>query len=85
MLHPVLRPHGFRGGWCHAHYLRRVRTGDVQADKPMRRRIRAQCAAEGCERLSDLKALCRTHYNRWTRYGDPLADRPIRVVSGTVG
>ncbi len=52
-------------GWCHAHYLRWYRTGDVQAGVPLVRRRQPQtCTVEGCARASRSRGLCAAHYRR---------------------
>jgi len=69
-------------GWCHGHYIRWNRTGDVQPDKPLKRPERDVCKVDGCERGSRSHGFCRTHYNRSMLYGDPLRGGPIRTVTG---
>ncbi len=70
-------------GWCHGHYLRWYRTGDVQPDIPLgRRRQPEQCTVPGCERGSKVRGLCRTHYKRQINHGDVRAQQPIRIVTG---
>lgn len=66
-------------GWCHAHYLRRRKTGDVQADLPLGSPPpRRRCSVEGCERDMYSRDLCGMHYKRRQRYGDVQADEPPR-------
>ena len=36
-------------GWCHGHYLRWVRLGDVQAERPLGRRVNTVCSVDGCD------------------------------------
>ncbi len=73
-------------GWCHGHYLRWYRTGDVQADQPLRRRRHPEaCVVEGCERGSKSMGLCGTHYKRARKHGHPRADVPVRVATGEGG
>ena len=72
-------------GWCHGHYLRWYRTGDVRAEVPLRPRRRLSCSVPGCDRGAHTRGMCRAHYARWRRYGDACADRPIRVATGRGG
>ena len=69
-------------GWCHAHYQRWARTGDVLAERPIGRQVNAQCAIAGCPRDAIARQLCRTHYRRVRTYGDARPDVPVRVVAG---
>lgn len=69
-------------GWCHGHYLRWSRQGDVRADVPLSRPVVDLCQVVGCERGAHSAQYCRSHYTRWKRYGDPLAGGPVRVVTG---
>lgn len=70
-------------GWCHGHYLRWCRLGDVQPDIPLgRRRQPGICTVEGCNRDTNARGLCRTHHQRLFTFGDVRADLPIRVVTG---
>lgn len=69
-------------GWCHGHYLRWSRTGDVRADVPLTRPSRDECVLEDCERGSHSGGLCRSHARRVRLYGDPYAGRPPRTVTG---
>ena len=67
-------------GWCHGHYLRWYRTGDVQADRPLSRRVHPEtCSVEGCGRPTQAKALCGTHYKRSVKHGDIGADIAVRL------
>lgn len=68
-------------GWCHGHYLRWSRQGDVRADVPLARPVRDTCSVEGCERGSHSAGLCRSHARRQQLYGDPLAGGPLRIVT----
>jgi HNH endonuclease len=70
-------------GWCHGHYLRWVRLGDVQADRPLGRRVNTMCSVDGCERSATKRQLCQTHADRKRKFGDVQADKPIRDVPGT--
>lgn len=69
-------------GWCHGHYQRWVRLGDVQPDRPLRRRVNFTCCVDGCDRDAVAKQLCRTHYRRMLATGDAQPDKPVRVVTG---
>ena len=69
-------------GWCHGHYQRWVRLGDVMADRPLGRRVNDICSVDGCERDAVARHLCRTHYRRLQTTGDPRADTPLRTVNG---
>ncbi len=66
-------------GWCHGHYLRWSRTGDVQAEVPLGLPVRADCPVEGCTDSAPPEGLCRAHTRRMRQYGDPLAGRPRRM------
>jgi hypothetical protein len=70
-------------GWCHGHYLRWSRTGDVRADVPLTRDARDTCTVEGCERGVHSATLCRSHYERQRLRGDVSAGGPVREVTGT--
>ncbi len=69
-------------GWCSSHYARWRSTGDVQADKPITRRVRPygnmQCSATGCSGPASSRGLCKTHYSRLRRKGAAQADIPVR-------
>lgn len=70
-------------GWCHGHYLRWIRTGDVKPDKPLERRTQPEyCTVDGCDRRCHSKGLCKTHHKRWKLTGSVRADVPIREVTG---
>ena len=69
-------------GWCHGHYQRWVRLGDVQADIPLGRRRNDWCAVDGCERSAYARGLCSAHYRRVIAKGDPQAGKPVREVVG---
>jgi len=69
-------------GWCHGHYLRWYRTGDVQADRPLSRRVHPEtCSVEGCGRPTQAKALCGTHYKRSVKHIG--ADIAVRLSAPT--
>ena len=65
-------------GWCHGHYLRWSRTGDFQADVPLRRSSRGTCAVSGCARAVASAGLCEAHRQRVRLTGDAAADTPLR-------
>ena len=69
-------------GYCHGHYLRWSRTGDVRAEKPLARPVREQCTVTGCEKGVHSHGWCRAHYARWLASGDVRADEPLRVFAG---
>jgi hypothetical protein len=66
-----------RQPWCEPHYRRRLRTGDVDAQRPIGATQPQACLVEGCTRTSTERGLCHGHYLRLIRRGDVLADRPI--------
>lgn len=70
-------------GLCHGHYLRVIRTGQLQPERPLSRRVNTVCQVENCDRDAVVRQLCRTHANRKRKYGDVQADKPIREVIGT--
>ena len=69
-------------GWCHGHYLRWSRTGDVKAHVPLARAAPAPCQVATCERPAHAQRLCRAHLERQRLHGDVRADIPLRVVTG---
>ena len=69
-------------GWCHGHYQRWARIGDVLADRPLGRQVNGRCSAPECERDAIARQLCRTHYRRLLTTGDAKPDVPVRAVSG---
>ena len=56
-------------GWCHGHYQRWVRLGDVLPDRPLRRQVNFACSVDGCPGDAVARQLCRTHYRRWLATG----------------
>jgi len=68
-------------GYCHGHYLRVVRLGDPQPERPLSRAFLGSCAVPGCAEPLYAKQLCRIHYRRLRRTGDVQADVPIRARS----
>jgi hypothetical protein len=65
-------------GWCHGHYLRWSRQGDVRADGPLARPVHDTCTVPDCGRGAHSAGYCRAHWRRQRLYGDPLAGRPPR-------
>ena len=72
-------------GWCHAHYLRWSRTGDVEADRPLRRQQPRPCVVDGCDRRAKQRQMCGTHYQRWRATGSAQPDVPVRQTPGYEG
>jgi hypothetical protein len=70
-------------GWCHGHYQRWVRLGDVLPDRALGRQVNFACSIAGCDRDAISRGLCRTHYRRHLATGDAQADKPVREVAGT--
>ncbi len=61
-------------GWCQAHYMRWVTTGDVRADMPVVRRPKGRmCSVSGCPRPHRLNGYCDAHWQRVRATGDPGA------------
>ncbi|MDQ1696617.1 MAG: hypothetical protein QOJ03_1970 [Frankiaceae bacterium] len=69
-------------GWCHGHYQRWVRLGDVMPDRPLGRQVNFECCVPRCDRDAYARQLCRTHYRRLLSKGDPCADQPVRETVG---
>jgi hypothetical protein len=69
-------------GWCHGHYVRWSRSGDVRAEKPLKRPEADACLLEACDRGAMSSGYCRSHARRLRLYGDPEAGMPARTVSG---
>lgn len=65
-------------GLCCAHYFRQRATGDVQADRPVGRKMAGPCSVEGCDRRGSWKGLCDLHRQRARRNGDPVLARHPR-------
>lgn len=63
-------------GWCHGHYQRWYRHGDVRADIPLR--AAGPCEIPSCGRQRYARGLCATHYKRMLATGDARAEEPIR-------
>src|SRR2546423_980928 len=70
-------------GWCHAHYLRWVRLGDVLPARPIGRRVNDTCTVEQCSNTATARGLCGTHRYRKKKTGSVQADKPVRTVPGT--
>jgi hypothetical protein len=69
-------------GWCHGHYVRSNRTGDVRAEVPLTRPAADECVVEECARGAQSGGLCRSHARRVRLYGDPAGGRPARTITG---
>ena len=69
-------------GWCHGHYQRWIRIGDVMPARPLKRRVNRDCSVDSCDRDAIARQLCRTHYRRLLTTGGPQAHIPVREVSG---
>jgi hypothetical protein len=75
------RPAATRG-WCHAHYLRWRRTGDLDVRRPVGDRNDDPCSVDGCERSRyGRKDLCEPHYRRRQRTGSAAEERPVGYVA----
>lgn len=83
------RHHG--AGLCVTHYVRKLRTGSVSPEVPVKRRVDAPhvCSVEGCGRsvIHDLNEtrdgyVCPTHHARRKNHGDYFAEVPIGVAFG---
>lgn len=70
-------------GWCHGHYQRWVRLGDVLPRRPLGRQVNWECTIDGCDRDAYAKQLCRTHYRRRLSTGDAQPEKPVREIAGT--
>jgi hypothetical protein len=73
---PCNRPAVTRG-WCHTHYLRWRRTGDVQAERPIGGAGDEACTVDACSGEVYARGLCEPHYRRKRRTGDVDAERPV--------
>ena len=69
-------------GLCHGHYLRLIRLGHVQAERPIGRRVNTKCMVDSCNNAATARGLCDTHRARKRKHGDALAHLPIKKVSG---
>jgi hypothetical protein len=70
-------------GWCHGHYQRWIRSGDVMPDRPLRRRRNFTCEVPGCHRLAEKRQLCGAHAARRRTRGSAAAGGPIRTPAGS--
>jgi len=70
-------------GWCHGHYQRWVRLGDVMPGRPLGRQVNFACSVDGCSRDAYARRLCKPHYRRVLATGDPQAAKPVREIAGT--
>lgn len=65
-------------GWCHAHYQRWKRLGDVQAEVPiLERGVERPCRVDACQQRVQAHGLCGSHYARWRQRGQVQADVPL--------
>jgi hypothetical protein len=69
-------------GWCHGHYQRWVRLGDVMPDRPLGRQVNFACSIDGCERDAYARQLCKPHYRRMLAVGDAEPHKPVREITG---
>jgi hypothetical protein len=69
-------------GWCHGHYLRWSRTGDVKPQVPLARLLPKTCTISDCERTSQAHGLCGSHLSRMRQHGTPQAEIPVKVITG---
>lgn len=69
-------------GWCHGHYLRWSRTGDVRAGDPLDDDRLADCRVPSCDRPHHSHGLCRTHVGRHRALGHPAAEAPVLTPAG---
>lgn len=65
-------------GWCHAHYRRWERKGDV-GTADTNPRVRQACSVEGCEKLSRTLGLCGMHAKRFKKTGETGPAATVRV------
>jgi hypothetical protein len=61
--------------WCHSHFERWRKTGDVNASVPIgdrvnRRPAGGRCAVDDCEKPRTHREWCGMHYERWRKHGD---------------
>ena len=69
-------------GLCHGHYLRLIRTGSIDPEKPLSRRVNTICTVPACDNKATARGLCVTHRTRLKTHGDVLADQPVRKLDG---
>jgi hypothetical protein len=58
-------------GWCQAHYMRWLNTGDVGPAEVIRRQKGRICSVEGCNRKHTGRGFCEGHLRRFKATGDP--------------
>ena len=68
-------------GLCHGHYLRLIRTGDLEAHRPLSRRKNDTCIVEACEHPATARGLCVGHRSR-QRKGTLQPAVPLKKVDG---
>lgn len=79
----VCKQPGRTRGWCHAHYARWQRHGDVREDIPLRGYAAVtECSVEGCDNPSLTRGWCGAHYQRWLRHGDVYPDVSLIKYQG---
>lgn len=70
------RPRRARG-WCTSHYQRWHAHGAVQADRPLKSRVKGHtCSITTCSHAAYSRDWCSMHYQRWLHHGDPLGGNP---------
>jgi hypothetical protein len=69
-------------GWCHGHYLRWLRTGQVSEHEPLERATRGVCTLDDCDRPHQAQGLCLAHYQRLRSTGSAGASTPLREIAG---
>jgi hypothetical protein len=75
----------YTSGWCHAHYARKLKHGDVLAHIPIGQlpgkptRKGEPCDVPGCGKAIEARNWCRSHYRSWLAHGDPEA---LRIRNG---
>lgn len=63
---------GSARGWCHLHYQRWKRHGDLNHKRPAPMGVGiAECSVEECEKVVKARGWCVKHWTRWQRFGDP--------------
>ena len=66
-------------GYCHGHYARLKRSGDLREDVPLRK-FNQPCSVARCEKKAEIRGLCDRHYKRLKRYGDPEGGRDGKTM-----
>ena len=64
-------------GYCHAHYYRLKRTGDLKESIPVSPYGRVGCLIEGCVRAHAAHGYCAPHNARTKRNGSPTGGRHV--------